>query len=292
MAWFRSSFEWAGDLYSRVFADWLHINFIIRTIILLLMLWLIIFVAGLVFKFVLGPLAVLIYVNVIKRAWNFLVTETLHEWLYIKYYSQGSPRFANWYLRLCDRVKHNRTILSNSGFSGIFHRGRVRVMGTRMMIVATVIATMWVVAFGLNQEYAAPAWVGVDVTTNTNNEDDNVITDTDDYPEPDNTEDEYESDIYNDNDDINEFISPGQFPLGSQVALVLAEHVQEEGARLWDMPSLSEGTVVEMLWGDEPLTFLGYYVADSDVDALYWLRVRAPSRAEGYIGSQLVEVAE
>jgi len=121
------------------------------------MVCLIIYIAALVFKYALGPLAVLIYINVLKRAWNYLVTETLQEWIYIRYYSKGDSKFANLYLRLCDKVKHNRAVLSGGKNKGVLPSVRVRKLGNRMMVATMIIATMWVMAFGLNQEYAMPA---------------------------------------------------------------------------------------------------------------------------------------
>jgi len=286
MTWFRTSFELAGRVYNRLFVDWLHVNFIIRTIILLMMLWIIIFVGALVFKYVLGPLAVLFYINVIKRAWNFLITETLYEWLYIRYYSKGNSRFNNWYLRLSDRVKHNRAVLSYTRYRGILHRGRVRKLGNYMMITAFILAAMWVVAFGLNQEYAAPVWAAV------NGGDENNTDIPDMYAEEPNHEDDIEEPSEVDEPPLNlhGFISPSQLPLDTTISLALTENVQEEGARLRDGPGLTDTTVIEMLWGSGQMTFLGHYVPDDDVGTLYWLRVRTPSGIEGYIGSQLVEV--
>ena len=158
MSWFRVSFERAGDLYRYLFADWLHVDFIIRTVILLLMVWLVIYVASLLFKYVLGPLMVLIYVNVLKRAWNFFFTETIHEWIYINYYSKGDSQFTNWYYRLADRVKRNRAALSSGGYAGILKRGRVRRLGNYMMVAVGIICTLWILAFALNQEYVSPVW--------------------------------------------------------------------------------------------------------------------------------------
>jgi len=292
MTGFRTSFELAGRVYNRLFADWLHINFIIRTIILLMMLWIVIFIGALIFKYVIGPLAVLFYVNVIKRAWNFLITETIHEWLYIRYYSKGDSKFSNWYLRLSDRVKHNRAVLSYTRYRGILHRGRVRVLGNRIMITAAILAAMWVVAFGLNQEYAAPAWAAADGTQN--DESESNIPEENEYVEEPNQEEDTEEPSEIDEPPLNlyEFISPSQFPPGITINLILTENVQEEGARLRDGPGLADTTVIEMLWGESQMTFLGHYVPDDDIDTLYWLRVRAPSGMEGYIGSQLVEVVQ
>jgi len=294
MTWFRSSFEWAGDLYVRLFADWLHVDFLIRTAILLLMLWLIIYVASLIFKYILGPILVLLYVNVIKRAWNFLVIETLHEWIYINYYSKGDTRFRDLYMRLCDRVKHNRAMLDSTGYRAILKNGRVRRLGNGMMIAAAVIATLWVGAFGLNQEYARPAWVGVTTPEPTGESDDGYPGDADAYT--------HEDDAYNDEQDGTGqtedgrdttdiyppgMVVPGRLPAEGQVIFSLTEDAALAGARLRDGPGI-DSTVIEMLFGYDLLVYLGQYIEDSDVRALYWLRVRTPSGTEGYIASQLL----
>ena len=288
MAWLQESFGWAWDLYSRWFANWLHINFVIRTILLLLMLWLIIYVSSILFKYVLGPLVVWFYVNILKRAWNYLVIETLQEWIYIRYYSKDDPQYANLYLRLCDKVKHNRAALAQSKQTGIPHSDRIKKLGNRMMISALIIVTMWVVAFGLNQEYALPALAVVDGNTN----EAGMPVENDQEPddpgssEPDNNEDPPSiSDIYTPG-----LVRPGQFPAGAQVVLALTEEAARDGARLRNGPGITGTTVIEMLWGYDLLTYLDYYVHDPDVEALYWLRVRTPLGTEGYIGSQLVEV--
>jgi len=283
MTWFRSSFEWAGDLYAAWFADWLHVSFLIRTVILLMMLWLMIFVTAQAFKFAIGPFIVLFYVNVIKRAWNFLVTETLHEWIYIKYYSNGDSKFSDWYLRLCDRVKRNRAILSDTTFKGIMKRGKVRRLGNYMMLSAGIIMTLWVGAFGLSQEYAMPAWAE-GVTADPIEPDEPEI----DEPEIDDESDlEAEpaiEDIY-----IPGIVSPSRFPSEGQIIFALTEAAGTEGARLRDGPGT--GTIViEMLFGYELMTYMGYYIPDSDVATLYWLRVATPSGTEGYIASHLVTV--
>jgi len=287
MTWFQDSFGWAGDLYARWFANWLHINFLIRTILLLLMMGLVIYVAGLIFKYIIGPLAVLFYINIIKRAWNYFVIETLLEWIYIRYYSEGSLRFANLYLRLCDKAKHNRAVLSYNKYKGVLHRGRVRKFGNSLMISAAIVATLWVVAFGIDQEYAMPAWAAVD---NGQDEPDAPV---ENNHEPDETETGYEPDTHEESPATEIYapglIRPGKFPAGN-VVLALTEEAADEGARLRDGPGITGTTVIEMLWGHDQMTFLGEYTADPVVEALYWLRVRTPSGTEGYIGSQLVEV--
>ena len=301
MTWFRSSFEWAGDLYTRWFADWLHVDFLIRTAILLFMLWLIIYVVSLIFKFVLGPLAVLLYVNVLKRSWNFLVTETLHEWIYINYYSKGDTRHIDLYMRLCDRVKRNRATLTSTGYGAILEGGRVRRLGNGLMVAAAVIVTLWVGAFGLNQEYAMPAWVGAleadsGSETNSQAQDDqgqeNETEDTENDAQTNLSEDISEPETGGGTADIYTpgMVRPSQLPQG-QIIFGLTEEAAAAGARLRDGPGI-DTTVIEMLFGYDLLIYLGEYVQDGDVSALYWLFVRTPSGMEGYIASQLLTLQQ
>jgi len=279
MTWFQTSFEWAGRIYTNLFSDWLHINYLIRTAILLAMLWLIIYVASLLFKYVLGPILVLFFVNVLLRIWNFFVTESLHEWIYINYYSNGDSRHAKWYMRLSDRVKRNRAALSYTRYKGILKRGRVRRLGNLLMVSALIIITLWVVAFGLNQEYARPAWVGVDAIPNEEDNDAEYNGDTQDE-DSESPDEEYFPGI----------LHPNVFPEGL-VHFVLTQDVREDGARLRDGPGTNT-VVIEMLFGQDRLTYLGYYAQDPDLASLFWLRVRTPSGTEGYIANQLVELEE
>jgi len=57
----------SGELYNRWFSDWLHINFIIRTVLLLLMLWLIIYVFALLFRYVIMPVVLMCYYKAVKK---------------------------------------------------------------------------------------------------------------------------------------------------------------------------------------------------------------------------------
>jgi len=275
-------------IYARLFADWLHINFIMRTVMLILMLWIIIILGALAFKYVIGPVLMRFYVNIILRAWNFLVVETIQEWIYIHHYSKGSPRLSGLYMRLTDRAKHNRALLAGGEENAALHQRRVRRLGNQMMIAACIIVAMWVVAFGINQEYTAPVWAaGSDA--------DEIAIQDDNHTGPQDSDTNGESDSNADippaANDIPGLVRPGQFPEGAQVNMALTSDAQREGARLRSAPGTADSIVIEMLWGNETLVYLGYYVADADVDTLYWLRVRSQSGEVGYIGSHLVVVA-
>ena len=286
MTWIQTSFQRADSLYSRLFADWLHINFIARTVLLLLMLWLIIFIGALIFKYVIGPVWMLFYVNVLLRAWNFLIIETIQEWIYIHHYSKGSTRFSGLYMRLTDRVKHNRARLSSSEENTAHRRQRARRLGNQMMITAGIIVAMWVVAFGINREYAAPAWAASSGANEGSTQDETPpeLGNNEDATETISGEEEPREDVY-----LPGMVRPGLFPEGAQISFALTGNARD-GARLRSGPGTADTVVIEMLWGDEILVYLNHYVADADVDTLYWIRVRSESGVVGYIGSHLVEV--
>jgi hypothetical protein len=51
-------------LYGRLFADWLHVHFIIRTVLILLVLWLIIFLAAQLVQYMIAPAVLAAYCRV------------------------------------------------------------------------------------------------------------------------------------------------------------------------------------------------------------------------------------
>ena len=285
----RTTFDWAGDLYSRLFADWLHIHFLIRTILLLLLLWLVVFLAAQLLRYVLLPLAMMFYYHVIFRAWNFLFVETPQEWLYLQYRAKDKPDYARLYSRLCDKVKKNRMILDHTKFMGMVIRARRPALG--LMVIALVTVTFWASAFGLHQEYYAPVLLVVDNRPQ------------DPPPDEENEEPEYDyfgydyGYVYEPEEAETEgtyapgTINPAEWAIGSSIILTLTEQ-GSQGARLRDAPEISGSTVIEILWDNAELLYLHSFTPDEYVNNLYWLRVRTPSGAEGYISSQLVEFFE
>jgi len=276
----RTTFDNAGELYANLFADWLHINFVVRTILLLFALWLIIFLTAQLFQYVVGPLLVLFYTRTILRVWNFIVIETLQEWIYIRYYSQDKPNFANLYLRLCDKAKKNRQIIQYTKYTGILRRGKVRRVSLTAMIISGVAATLWVGAFGIHQEYAAPAIAILEITEAAEEPTDNP-TDNPTEPEP--------------------AIQPhtAQLPLVPQTpespanwaenTLLTLNEQGRNGTRLRNGPGITDYTIIEILWDDDQFVYLNSFVPDSYVVGLYWLHVQTPSGTDGYVSSQLVE---
>ena len=274
----RSTFDWAGELYGRMFVDWLHIHFLIRTVLLLLMLWLVIFLAGQVFQYFVWPLVLMVYYHVIFRFWNFFFVETPHEWLYIRHHSKDSPNFSQGYLRLCDKVKRNRLTLNHAKYRGMVVKARR--LALQLMVVCAVTATLWVSAFGLHQEYAdvvlplpdsvvggaeIPGYVDVGVPGYDNGE--------------------YNGGVY------YAYYAPGVSRPSEWVygRILTLNEMGRDGARLRDGVGITGSVVIEILWGDQRLSYLGVYEHDPYVAGLYWIRVLAPSGAEGYISSALVD---
>ena len=151
----RTTFDRAGDMYNTLFEDFLHIHFMMRTVLLLLIIWLIIYVFAQILQYVLMPILLMTWYHVFFRAWNYFFVETPHEWIYIRYHSKDKPNFAALYLRLCDRVRKNRLIISHSRYSGMVRRSQR--FAAVLMIICFTISTLWIGAFGLHTEYAASA---------------------------------------------------------------------------------------------------------------------------------------
>ena len=95
-----------------------------------------------------------------------------------------------------------------------------------------------------------------------------------------------------DNENIDDhvesgYLNPANIPPHTDVFFVLNE-VGNSGARLRNAPSISQSTIIEIVWFDAVLEYLHQFVPDNEVRGLYWLRVRTPNGTDGYISSQLV----
>jgi len=277
----RASFDWSANLYETWFADWLHIPYLARTALILLVLWFVIFVIMQVgFRYVLGPLAVLFFYHVIIRVWNFIFVETIQEFIYIRYFSKDKPRFSKTYLRLTDRIKRTRLILSHLRYRGILYQGRVRKFAWRATIIGLLLTALWVPAFGLHVAYVVPTGVILDNGTSYRNEPD--LEQASIPPEPDTlfTTGEIPR---------SEWLNPQDLAEGESIILRLNEQ-GTPGTRLRDVPSMGEeAVVIEVLWGEMNLVYQGVY-APGEIEGLYWLRVRTPAGTIGYVSSQLVTV--
>lgn len=297
----QSTFNSASELYLRWFQDWLHVHFLIRTVILLLIMWLMIYLATQLFQYIIAPIFVLFYYHVIFRVWNFIAIETTQEIIYIRYYSKDKPNFNDLYHRLCDRSKSNRLTLEYTSYTGIIKRGKVRRVSIQAMVILLVASTLWVGAFGLYKEYVTPVIVIVENNNEEiskepqyeNNEADSPTHEFRLWPATDSppvqttyipnfghvhsweTQDEY-------------FINPRDWQNNTTVHLFLNEQGRE-GTRLRDGAGISNTTVIEILWEYEALEYLHDYVPDPDISGLYWLSVKSPNGTEGFISSRFIE---
>jgi len=261
-----------------------------RTIILVLLAWLVIYIAAQIFRYIIAPLLLMFYFHIIFRAWNYIYVETLHEWLYIRFYSKGKKRFAGTYLRLCDKVKRNRTKLKFAKFPGMVRRSKKFTQ--RLMFIVGVVAALWLASFGLHREYVAPAarfptmpaFARPDVPIAPGYE----------IP-PQHTY------VYNNEEtaaaneggirgiDQDHWLNPANWPnLGEMVLELTAQGAL--GTFLRNGPGIAEYAVIEVLWDNDRLVFLEYFVPDPDVVGLFWLHVLSPTGTEGYVSSHLVEL--
>ena len=297
MSALRTAFDWGTARYADWFGDLLHIHFAVRTVLLALLLWGALFVLAQLLHYIVGPLWVLFYRHVIFRGYNFLLVETLYEWLYIRYYSQDKPTLRKLYLRLCDKVKLNRAKIADAQYKAVLARGSVKRFAWELVVTAGIALTAWLTAFGLHQEYYVPALAGVE-------QEQPPPTPT--PPPPENgewlpgengdTENDYSEngEVYNEETPAEpppgEAIYPaGDFDpsvLGADAALRLNDY-GAAGVRLRDRPGFG-GVVLLMLWGEQGLVFLNEYEADTQMDGLYWLRVRTDDGMEGYIASHVI----
>jgi len=282
MSVIRGTFDWAGELYNRWLGDFLQdVHFIIRIAILLLAAWLIIYVTAQLFRYIIVPLFLLFYYNVIFRAWNYITAETLEELLYVRYYSKDKPTFRNLYLRTYDRVTKNRTILDNLSYKGMVRRSKYVTLG--IMIVSIVVATVWIPSFGLYQRDAELVMVqnGIDLTSG-------EIEADEDYLEYVDARD-IEIAIPDNDPIVVNWLSPTDWSDAAEIIFRLNE-LGIPGARLRSGPGIIGQHVIEILWDDDQMVYLHSFTPDPDVVGLYWLRVLSPNGTEGYISSQLIEI--
>ena len=272
------NFERVSRLYEQWFADFLHVHFIVRTVLLLLAIWLVVFLFSTLFRYCVGPPVLLIFCHTVFRAWNFLFVETPQELLYIRQTSKDTPNYSGTYLRLTDKVKRNRAILKNFNFFAALRKAKR--IGMQFMILCLIASTLWVTGFGLYHEFVfgveAPDAPAVYIPANDDTE-----------PEYENAEDP----LIEDDMVIPDTVTPDDWFIGDDIVFILNE-TGRLGARLHDGPGITGRTVIEILWDDVELVYLNYYRQDPYVDGLYWLRVLTPGDRVGYVSSQLIEVLD
>ncbi|MCL2500366.1 MAG: SH3 domain-containing protein [Defluviitaleaceae bacterium] len=315
MAHLHNAFDWASELYAVWFAEWLYVHFAVRTAVLLLVLWGVLFLFAQLFQYVLGPFLVLFYRHILFRAYNYLCVETPQEFIYIRFHSKDNPALRKAYLRLTDKARKNRLLLIHTKYKGILYRGGVKRVAWVLVVTVGVVFTLWLTAFGLHQEYYVPALAGYTETPPVNNtpppsgqpenNDTNGGSTTENgepYQNNGNTPEPpyppyppypmqpmYPTPTQPPPDIIYPpgYVNPALWP-DTPTTLRLNEH-GSGGARLREEPGFG-GVVTQMVWGGVLLEYLGGFIPDADVSGLYWLRVRLPDGLEGYIASYLIEI--
>ena len=270
----------------RLFGDFLHVHFLIRTVFLLLIAWLVIVVGAKIFKYFAGPLFVLLFYHVFFRFYNYFFVETPAEWIYIRYFSKDLLTFERAYLRLTDKAKKNRELLGELDYGMAIVK--VRRAERRFSYFLLTLSTLWVVAFGL---YAEFFHLGSDMLENGTvaGTETNGSVVNQHVPEGEDQEyvNENEINLGNVGVYLPGTVNPAEWE--GSTSLVLNESGRE-GAWLRSGPGITGFVVTQVLWGDVVLEYLHYFVPDDHVNGLFWLRVRTPDSNTGYLASSLVEV--
>ena len=254
------------------------------------MVWLFILVGLKIFKYFVGPLFVLLYYNIFFRLHNYFFVETPAEWIYIRYYSKDLPTLERTYLRLTDRAKKNRELLSelDYGMSIV----KVRKAERRFSYFLLSLSTLWIVAFGLYAEFFPPLPMPLENGMNIGGQATEPGTNQEVFGDEENDVNENEINDGNVGGGHNVYqpglVNPAEWVSGN-ITLILNE-VGRDGAWLRNGPGISGFVVVQVLWGDVVLEYLQFFVPDEYVNGLYWLRVRTPDGNTGYLSSSLVEV--
>ena len=282
----RTTFDRSNDLYVRLFGDWLHINFLIRTALLIIMLWLVTYVAAQLLRYVIAPIWLLFYYNVIFRAWNYFFVETPHEWIYIRYHSKDKPKFNRLYLHLCDKVKRNRTKLSHLKYAGFIRR--TKKITFRFMIICGVMSALWVASFGLHQEYAVPA-TGTGAVVATGAATDEGTHAGDYVTTPVNTITAGSEEPLGNM--AIDWLNPATWPADDDIVFALNQQ-GTQGTFLRNGPGITGYSVIEILWDNDQLVYLHNFEPDPYVAGLYWLYVLSPTGTDGFISSQLVYIVD
>jgi len=276
-----ATFDRVGDLYNQWFGNWLHIHFIIRTVLLVLMLGLVIYVCAQLFRYIIAPFLLMFFYHVIFRAWNYFMVETPQEWLYIRYNAKGKTTYSNYYLRLCDKVKRNRTILSHTKYKGMVVKARRASL--RLMAIFGIVTLLWVTSFGLYHQYAVPTMAVVD---SNHNPPQNQAPPHTEPGETQNTPDTpnigYTPEVPSEAEGV-----PAGWPTDTIIVFYLNE-LGQPGAPLRNGPGIPDYSIIEMLWDNDQLVYLHSFAPDLEAEGEYWLRVLSPSGTEGYISSKLV----
>jgi len=211
------------------------------------------------------------------------MVETPQEWLYIRYHKKDVSTYSMFYLKLCDKVKRNRTILLHKKYRGVVFK--LRRTSYVMMAICAAVTLLWSVSFGLHQQYVVPAMVVVDGTT-AGGETTTTTTQPGQTQPGITTQPGTTLPAYIPGGTVIDG-APAGWPANEIVVLHLNEFGQP-GAPLRNGPGISDYSIIEMLWDNDRLVYLHAFAFDTEVEGQYWLRVLSPTGTEGYISSRLV----
>jgi hypothetical protein len=284
----QSVFNAISEWYGTVFYDWLYIHFVIRTLILLLVIWLAVFVGGQIYKYVLGPLLVLVWYHLLFRAWNYLFVETPMEWTYINYFSKDKPFLNAKYLRLCDRVKRNRNKMSHLSYKSIIIHGHVKRGAHRLIVTGMIAGTLWAAAFGLYYEFAydgpKPYVSSFAEATARPSEEPTATPEPTPPPTPVPTPEP--TPAY-----VPPTLSPEEmFWIGKNVLYLNEFGV--DGSNVRDKPDGLDSTVIEIVLGTAVLEYMDEYYEDPHTPSMYWIKVRTAAGTVGYVSNRLLQAEE
>jgi len=266
-----------STFYTSTFAEWMHVHYLLRTVILLLIVWLVLYLAANAFRLVVGPILLFFCYHLLFRAFNYLILETAQEWLFIKYHSKGSKRFARSYVRLTDTVYQNRKTLKSLTYLTLCGKAWNGVFS--LMVACMVSASLFVTALGLTIEFTdiyrerevvsgpiqnIPPAIHPSIT---------VPIELPSMEEP----DEIPVSVF----------EPPTWAIEPGINLVLTEE-GSAGTRLRDGPGIDEFTVIEILWGDVVLEYIGNFEAD-EAEGLFWMQVLTPVGNVGWVSHVLLD---
>ena len=264
----RSTFDRAGEIYDRLFGNWLHVHFFIRMGVLLLATTVALVILWQLLKRVIVPGLLMFYYHVIFRAWNFIAVESPSELIYIKFYGKGKDTFSGLYHRLTRRADINRTKLDHAKYRGMVYRGRRYVLG--FMLVIGVGGLLLATSFGIYHQSTStlPAMAVVETTTAP--------------PEVPTVPTQAVTPM---EEVAPQWLDATVWEPDTNIVLELTPEGQE-GTPLRSGPGIDAYHIIEMLWANDRLVYLHtYHPAEADG---YWLRVLSPRGTEGYVSSQLV----
>ena len=251
----NATFEWFAGLYVRLFGHWLHIHFLIRTVLLLLVLWLIIYVAAQLFQYVIAPVVLI-----------------LHG------YATNRPMLAN--SKYADMVRRSKgATLKLMVIAGVVSTLWTTAFGLHHEYAAPAALVVETTDEATKFYYAAD-----DIISNGTHKDATDALSLAEAVETFGINEPYELAEY-------EGLNPALWPADADIVFYLNEEGAEE-TRLRSGPGIAGYSVIEILWDNDLLVYLHHFYPDAEEFGLFWLQVLTPRGTVGYVSSRLVGKVE